>query len=599
MKELRLIEASAGCGKTTYLLNQYLKKPINSLFITFSNAASNELKMRLNKNSSFTRITTLHSLAYTILSKKYPNKNITENSLYNEALSLLLKNEDFKNLYLWLKNNSDGVIEEVVEEEFKIFKEKPILNIDKFNILFNDELINQEILNQIKLIFYTKEKKIRKNIKLDIFENIEIVEKYKKQIIKRIEMHEKYIKKYSFLVKNKLFFAIKMKEKELKKINNLIYYEDLIIDTIKLIKENDVALFQTIGDITTIYIDEAQDLSQTQWELIITILKSMNNNIEKTFVAGDSKQLIYEFQGSNINIFNNYKNELKTMFHTYEEIFLNKTYRISKSICNVLNKIGPKLDIDFQTHETNNINSGRIDIINYKDLNDILKYINQESMILFKQKSEKFEKLALILIQNGFFINSPYIMIHPIFKDFQYLLRWLIYQDPFSLGVIGNIFGHFQVPYQTLLTIKEIQSLSNLKYKNLIKLFFNWISIDNVKNFYYEKLKESADFYLNLLFEYVKYYKHEPYHAIFDTFDFYKNNMFLFKNGIFFNTIHSSKGKESDTVILFDTDINTKFNIESNRLLYVAITRARNNLIIPVSNKINLNTWLQVIKANI
>lgn len=587
------LEASAGTGKTTFLiskLNEQENKE-NALFLTFSKTAANEIKERTSQQI---KAYTIHALAYEIISNKFPIKNITQNSLTNKAIIELLKNVEYKNLLKWIIEVSDGKVEKTkVTKSPKISISYAPEKTVEFLILEGDKLIEEEQLKIIKNYFFTKAGTLRKKYLININE------KLCEWAIARIQVHEKYYNDYIAWIKNKLYEILKNKEEELKQKNNILYYDDLIELAKQILKEeeNGNLIFKYFGNIKLLLIDEAQDISKAQWELIEIILdewKQLNANL---IIASDVKQLIYEFQGANKKIFQEYKNKIKIYSNNFQIKTLTQTWRLPKKTCNYVNNIFKTMP-NFLKHTTYNNHEGDIAFLKINSVDEIKNYIlknnlyNSETMILFKQKTKRMEALAKCLINSGIILNSPYITLHPILKDFAHLLNWLLFKDQLSLGVILNIFNKQE----------KSQSLNEMhKYLyNLEVLCYEWLTNKTVQKFLKSKLENQFSYWAQVLIEYSKFYKYNPYCAIYDNNNFYKNNVEKFEKGMFFNTIHSAKGMEAENVILCETDFKSKFKNDTQELLYVALTRTKKNLIIPILNEHFQNTWAtELIKTNL
>jgi ATP-dependent exoDNAse (exonuclease V) beta subunit len=107
------LEASAGSGKTTFLLSKIKETNAdNVMFITFSNTAADEIK---NRTNSKIYSTTLHALAYKIILNKI-NKNIASQSLRYQAILKLLENEDFYQLIAWMLEENITLDEHIQEQ---------------------------------------------------------------------------------------------------------------------------------------------------------------------------------------------------------------------------------------------------------------------------------------------------------------------------------------------------------------------------------------------------------------------------------------------------------------------------------------------------
>lgn len=635
------VEASAGSGKTTFLLSQ-LKEywNLDALCLTFSNAAANEMKTRIallnaceaeknarhledassEKNRTL-EIMTLHSLAYKIVLEKYPLKQISVKSFENHAILEMLTDSQFVKLVKWLfaqsQTASDAKIESTnceklphINEDLKFSGSIPI-----FDALCGQEIIDRDELEKIKLVFFTKTGTLRKSIKLPESESKFDQKEYISWASERISMHEILLEKYISWVKNNLFTLIKMQEQKLKDANNYVYYEDLLKIAIEILQNQDNAdvFLKFFGNLRLILVDEAQDLSPIQWEFLELILEEWKELDGKLIIASDPKQLIYQFQGANLDSYYKAKNQIKEASYNFEEKFLNYTYRLPKKVCAFVNEVGAQFQMQYQTHETASNVSGDVIFLDVSatnhndsdnDENDAMKNFTQSSqivnyiqkrnldpskiMILFKQKTPAIAQLAHQFFARGFLINSPYSMKHPIIKDFQYLLKYLMctdVEDSFALAVVFNAIGkesnlkadefHWQPEFEYIKNLRK-------ELKNLSKLFYKWISYEPVTKFLQKKLQGGYDFWVNVLFRYVSFYENDPISAISDSNDFYKENIELFSSGIFFNTIHSSKGMEADYVFLLETDAKNKFKNDTESLLYVGITRAKKELIIPL-----------------
>ncbi|WP_342261922.1 UvrD-helicase domain-containing protein [Alphaproteobacteria bacterium endosymbiont of Tiliacea citrago] len=591
--QVQWIEASAGCGKTTFLLNNYRLSPNSSLFITFSKAAAEEIKCRLNDNS--VKITTLHALAYEILKLYKPINQLTGKYLSTQALSILLKDKVVFQLFEWLNRNSDGVISKIEVPDVTISPKAPQYYSKKIAAIFEDALMEKKDLDEIKYIFLTKQDTLRKKISIPEISSEESNFKgFICDCLERIDLHEKLIHKYAAQVKNQLYDVLIKKEEELKYSLGVVYYDDLIKEVASLVKKSGEVVFQFLGNIQKIYIDEAQDLSKDQLELVFSIINEWKVTDGDLYVAGDPKQLIYEFQGASIDEFKKFKIKLISISKSFNEIKLNVTHRLAKGLCDFVNKIGKDLDIGYEDHITKKETDGEVKVVFLDEYDDIIKYITTDSMVLFKQKHAVIEALALKLMKRGLLLNSPYIVSNPIIREFQHLVRWLAYNNPISLGAIFiNIFDK-KADLDQLMLEPEMEFINSLNYDDLTKLFVNWIAYEPVDNYLHSKLKYSYDFFIDVLRRYAEYYRYTPYEAIFDLNDFFSSNSNLFEDGIFFNTIHSSKGKEAKRVILIDTDKRSKFKSDTDRLMYVALTRAKEELLIPILRENRLNTWAEI-----
>jgi len=98
-------------------------------------------------------------------------------------------------------------------------------------------------------------------------------------------------------------------------------FDDLIIKTGELLKEKPDAawvLFKLDGGIEHLLVDEAQDTSPMQWQIVQALTGEFfagegrhGRKLRTVFVVGDRKQSIYSFQGADPNVFEQVLNEVK------------------------------------------------------------------------------------------------------------------------------------------------------------------------------------------------------------------------------------------------------------------------------------------------
>lgn len=91
-----------------------------------------------------------------------------------------------------------------------------------------------------------------------------------------------------------------------KRLRGVLDYDDLIAETLRLLKTRDAAawvLYKLDGGIDHILIDEAQDTSPEQWEIVRALTGDFfagesERGVRTVFAVGDEKQSIFSFQGA-------------------------------------------------------------------------------------------------------------------------------------------------------------------------------------------------------------------------------------------------------------------------------------------------------------
>ena len=130
-----------------------------------------------------------------------------------------------------------------------------------------------------------------------------------------------------------------------KKQKGYLDYDDLIYRTKELLTNADMkdwVLYKLDGGVMHLLIDEAQDTSPEQWQIIEAIMRefysgstSVDSN-RTIFIVGDDKQSIYSFQGadvSNFNRFNDYiRKQMIDASKSYKDVELKWSYRSGAAI---------------------------------------------------------------------------------------------------------------------------------------------------------------------------------------------------------------------------------------------------------------------------
>ena len=263
------IVAGPGSGKTrvlttkiAYLIDSIGIKPYRILALTFTNKAANEMKERLKsligeEKSNKTFISTFHSFCYYFL---------------REEIHLL---EKFNNNF----NILDGIDQDNILKE--IYKKYEISKSD-ISYYFAKNFISYNKNNNIS------PEELNKDIN-DFSDPLEIN-------------------------KAKIYFEYQ----KLLINSNSLDYDDLLIYTKQILDK-----FPEIKDkwskrFDYFLIDEFQDTSKIQYEIINSI--AINNNIT---IVGDPDQTIYSWRGADISFINNfdslYKNSCTGIEITYKE----------------------------------------------------------------------------------------------------------------------------------------------------------------------------------------------------------------------------------------------------------------------------------------
>lgn len=106
--------------------------------------------------------------------------------------------------------------------------------------------------------------------------------------------------------------------------NNAVDFDDLLIETVRLFRENPPVLERYAGRFEHVLVDEFQDTNLVQYELL-KLLTSVHQNV---FVVGDEDQSIYRWRGAD------YRNVLRfeSEFPDVQKILLQQNYRSTQTV---------------------------------------------------------------------------------------------------------------------------------------------------------------------------------------------------------------------------------------------------------------------------
>lgn len=272
-----LILAGAGSGKTrvlTYRIAYLIENgvyPGSILAITFTNKAAQEMKERVaalvGEEANKMWISTFHSTCVRIL------RMDIEKLGFN------------KSFVIYDTQDQEKVIKDCLKElniDDKLFPPKKVLHTIGS---LKDKLIDADT-------YY------RKN-----------ANDYQKRRI--AELYELYQKKL--------------------KANNALDFDDIIMNTIKLLRENPDVLNYYQRKFRYILVDEYQDTNKAQYELVNMLAKAHGN----LCVVGDDDQSIYGFRGADVSNILDFEDD----YPSVKTIKLEQNYRCTKKILEAANYV--------------------------------------------------------------------------------------------------------------------------------------------------------------------------------------------------------------------------------------------------------------------
>ncbi len=333
------------------------------------------------------------------------------------------------------------------------------------------------------------------------------------------------------------------------KVGSIEKSEAIISKAVEKIRNNDIEPNRITK--TVLVIDEAQDMNCHEFELIKALIEQ--NEEMRVIAVGDDDQNIYEFRGASSKYLEQFITEQKA-----KKVELIENYRSKANLVEFTNRFVEKI-----THRLK-----ETPIVPHSNENGLLK--------LIKHTGSNLIEPVVNSILSSDLQGTTCVLTHTNFEALQ--IEGLLLNNGLPAKLIQtndsfSLFNLLEVRY----FIKQL-GFSEDKY---IISDNRW---KNAKRNLWDKYKESTkiDICINLIKDFELSNSKKKYQSDFEVF-VKESKLEDFVNAtdetIFVSTIHKAKGKEFDNVFLMLDGYNPD-NDEKKRQLYVAITRAKQNLTI-------------------
>jgi DNA helicase-2/ATP-dependent DNA helicase PcrA len=361
--------------------------------------------------------------------------------------------------------------------------------------------------------------------------------------VKRMDLLEYYDSRQNILdIERDTLYLLSEELKRYKKEKGLKDFTDLLED---FIAQQNKPKFEAL------FIDEAQDLSLIQWEMV----RSMWNNAEKTYIAGDDDQAIFKWAGADVDHFIALKEEVNNIK------VLDQSYRIPGGPIHelsqkIINKVQNRFDKDYKPRTEHGI------LKRYSDVTQV----------------DMSKGNWLVLSSANHFLDDV--------KELCELRGWY-YQHK----------GSNSVPLKLLLALNNWEhwrkgsQLNNVEIKNI----YQYLGASVLPGFRSGKTLHSDTKYLmrdcraehGLVTEEVWYEAFDGLDTVTENYirNMRANGEQINKNPrIIMSTIHGAKGGEADKVLLMQDLTNAALETmsydpdELHRLFYTGATRAKREL---------------------
>lgn len=440
-----------------------------------------------------------------------------------------------------------------------------------------------------------------------------------------------------------LFLMFKNYKNSYNKNKNYLEFNDisnLVFELLHEKIEKDFLYFRLDSTYKHILIDEFQDTSLLQFNIlkpiIDEILSGSKEEFKSFFYVGDTKQSIYRFRGGKRELFD----YVSTKYPQVEVEQLNTNYRSSQKIVSFVNDTFLNVhNYEYIKQESIHRN-GYIEVLEDEALSEdekfknvalkisnlfkeginanniaILTYTNDDVLTLFSYLQQKFPSIKISTEMTSRIINQANV------KALINLIKYLYYKEEIYKENFNAILGkkllsvcdyYIDLHENSIQTIiKKLASHFNIIDDNVIRFIEISSKFENIVDFVYEidKLEDSIlnseqnglqiltifkskglEFDTVLLLDRIKRKNSDKSSLLFEYEKVFLKNVFYKISGLEHFDERYKEAKEKEKLLEREDELN---------ILYVAMTRARNNLIIFKKQKASVFDLLNLSKCKI
>ncbi|MBE6155540.1 MAG: ATP-dependent DNA helicase PcrA [Firmicutes bacterium] len=568
-----LVIAGAGSGKTKVLTTRIANlissgiKSSNILAITFTNKAANEMRQRVENliGTHYAFVGTFHSFGLRIIKENYD-----------------------------------------------------ILNLSK-----NFTIIDTEDVSSII-------KKILKDMALDPKDYSPAFIRNKISFIKNNMLSDAEIEKFLTMPAEKVAAKVYWEYEKILKRNNTIDFDDLLKKPVELFTHHSDILEHYQEKYPYILIDEYQDTNEVQYKMVKLLSKKYHN----LFVVGDPSQSIYAFRGANFQNILNFEKD----YADCKVIKLPQNYRSTQTILSAANDVikhnSQRKDIDLFSELGQGVKIKYVRSFNDEaevsrvasEIQDLINHGYQKKDIaVFYRTNAQSRGIEDKMVKE----NIPYKVYGSYYfykrKEIKDLLAYLKlianHDDDISLKRVINE-PKRKIGEKTIENLENLANVSNcsifdvidsgkeLEFKNLIleltrlseelsltELIDKILELTKIKELYEKEKTLESDLRIENLMEFKSVTENfekvtgsvnlndflEEVSLVADAAEYTKDS-----DAVTLMTIHSAKGLEFKVVFIIGLEENILPHSnsiyeeggleEERRLMYVAITRAKERL---------------------
>jgi DNA helicase-2/ATP-dependent DNA helicase PcrA len=385
--------------------------------------------------------------------------------------------------------------------------------------------------------------------------------------------------------------------RQLKDRQGKIDFDDMLTHTLRLLQSKPAVLADIRKQFQYIYIDEAQDVSVVQWEIIKLI------NPVRFMACGDDKQCIYSWRGARSEF-------IDCLNENFEQFQLNENRRSTPEIVALSNLV-----LNSNTFTPNPFGPKPLIIENLKpyfearSISDLLIKLSPfGTTAVLARNWDQLIPIQLILIARGIkfrLVKTQRNQMEDVIKFFK-LFEWALKKDKDTWEDCAHLLKINQAPmFIDAFPEKDSKHKSSLEHyalsdrdHEIIQTLNNINLIEQAPQHrvsYFYELFYSKFLYKNWQLDELQYLINKLGIDMGPSMNLWSDEEPL----VSFSTIHGVKGDTFTNTVLVGL-VNGKLphkdtsnEIEERRLFYVAVTRPRHRLILSTYHRSHKNKQVQ------
>ncbi len=541
------------------------------------------------------------------------------NSIFDLFKNLLEKNENIEIVDIdselinvqkeQVLNSSYKIKEAILNCDLASNSAKKAVDFENFDELFTKTWLTKEVLSD-----YSYFKKCSN----------ETLESYFVTVKEEVSLYYKLRAGYSLSKLFELYLMFKNFKLTFNKNKNYLEFNDisnLVYELLSTKIDKEFLYFRLDSKFSHILMDEFQDTSLLQYKILEPLIKEVlsgdQTKFKTFFYVGDTKQSIYRFRGGKRELFDYVANTNETL----EVEVLNTNYRSCENVINFVNSLFINLP-SYEYYDQLSIRKGGyVEVIEDKELveedkfstlasriaslikegvnsNDIaiLTYTNSDVLNIYNYLKDKFPSLKISTEMTSKLINQE--NVKAVINAIKYIyFKEDIYKENLNAlvgnKVLTNLAINFEVGKKSVQElIKEIATSLKIIDENVVKFIECSTVYNNIVDFVYEIDKLDAvmensessglqiltifkskglEFNTVILLDRIKRKNSDKSSLLFEYDSVELKNIFYKIKG------YENYNKQYSNAIAKEKALSLEDEIN---ILYVALTRAKNNMII-------------------